>query len=292
MERHEKNEGAMHPSPPAVKRFSLTKYYMDCVTSEGEVVLCYASELTAGSVRLRQSSVLVHSEEGGSLSRQTFFRGALPVFRNGNWLWRCPALGVRGSWSGEAFPAPPVNLYEPEEGRDVTWQCLLPRAEVRLSMGGRNETGVGYVECLTMSLEPWKLPVDSLHWGRFHGEEGEALTWIIWEGAHPLGLLLEGSGCSSSVPPAHASPDGSRISFGEGLHRKVLECSCSKVLRTGDISRTALRYLPSSVRRLLPQSILHLQETKWAGPACLFCGNGVRPGFSIHEVVHFHPPCL
>ncbi len=40
---------------------------------------------------------------------------------------------------------------------------------------------------------------------------------------------------------------------------------------------------------LLPASILHLKETKWAGPATLNRHGEVIPGFSIHEVVNFLP---
>lgn len=272
-----------------MNRFALTKYYMDCVTSSGKVILCYASDLTVGSMRLRQSSLLMHSREGRACSRQTFFRGVLPAAADGGWTWRCPALGVRGVWTGEEAPAPAFTLYEPEEGRNVVWQCLAPRAQACLSVGGRREEGCGYMECLTMTLEPWKLPVDFLYWGRFHGDEGGALTWILWEGDHPLSLLLDGGGRILPSPAMRAAPDGARIEFGGGPAGGSLEFSRESVLRTGDVSRTALRYVPQTVKRMLPPSILHLHETKWAGTARLLGPDGDRSGFSIHEVVHFHP---
>lgn len=279
------------PSLLPVRRFSLTKYYMDCVTSSGKVILCYASDLEFAPLRLRQSSVLVHTEEG-TYARQSFFRGTLPAEGDEGWNWHCPALSVRGRWEGSGPPAPPLTLYEPEAGRNVVWQCLAPRAEVRFFLRGREETGSGYVECLTMTVEPWKLPVDVLHWGRFHGESGEALTWISWEGKHPLSLLLEGGRHVLPAPDLSAAADGSRMAFGSPSSGSCLEFSRATVLRTGDISRTALRYLPGAAKRLLPPSILHLRETKWAGPALFRRGDASLPGFSIHEVVHFHPPCL
>lgn len=271
-----------------VNRFSLTKYYMDCETPAGDVILCYASDLHVGGVQLRQSSVLVHSVDAGSWSRQSFFRGRLPRQGKSGWVWHCPALGVRGQWACHGAPSPAIKLYETETGKNVVWQCLAPRADVCLSLRGRHETGTGYVECLSMSLEPWKLPVDTLHWGRYHGLQGTDLTWIFWEGEHPLSLLLRGSECVSPPGCVCAAADGSAIDLGGG---SLMELSRDRVLRTGDISNTALKYFPGPVKRLLPGSILHLQETKWAGAALLHDGRAPEPGFAIHEIVRFNQPC-
>lgn len=57
-----------------MSRFSLTKYYMDCVTSSGKVILCYASDLAFANMQLRQSSVLVNAPEE-TYARQSFSAG-------------------------------------------------------------------------------------------------------------------------------------------------------------------------------------------------------------------------
>ncbi len=264
--------------------FSLCKYYMDCVTPSGEVMLCYASDLMIGGVHLRQSSILIRAEQ--SRSRQSFLRGTLPREEEEGWVWNCPALGVRGQWMKEMPVVPPVKLYETESGKSVVWQCLALKADACISLKGEAaKKGVGYVECLKMDMEPWELPLMTLHWGRYHGEEGEALAWIVWEGEHPLVLLLEEDRILPLPSQVKAACDGSRLEL-EGL---TLEFSRRDVLRSGDISRTALRYFPRAVRQLLPHSILHLKETKWAGPARLFRTGRELSGFAIHELVHFHP---
>lgn len=264
--------------------FSLTKYYMDCVTDSGEVVLCYASDLRVGGVHLLQSSILVHGEK--SYSRQSFLRGKLPEKEEGGWVWNCPTLGVKGKWQSDAPAASPVKLYETKEGKSVVWQCLALKADVCISLKGEAEKkGVGYVECLNMDLEPWKLPLESLYWGRLHGATVEALAWIVWEGSEPLALLLKGNKVSYISSPVKARHDGTALEL-EGMS---FEFSCRDVLRSGDISGTALRYLPRMVRHLLPDSILHLKETKWAGPARVLNSSGELSGFVIHEVVHFKP---
>ncbi len=266
-------------------KFLLTKYYMDCVTAGEEVALCYASDLTVGGVRLKQSSVLLH--EGGKITenRQSFFRGVLPQAVDSQWVWDCPALNTHGAWAFRNAPAQDICLYESADGKTVFWQCLTPKTEAKLNVKGKTLNGQGYAECLRMSLEPWKMPLNVLHWGRFHPIEGEALTWIIWEGAHPLSLLMLGTQ-SVPTPVPNAARDGSHIDFNNGY---ALEFSRKNVLRTGDIGQTALRRLPDVVKKFLPSSILHLKETKWAGPATLNRHGEIIPGFTIHEVVNFLP---
>ena len=69
-----------------MKKFLLTKYYMDCVTPEGDVILCYASDLALGRIRLAQSSLLINSKEKGTQTRQSFFRGIQPRFIGEEWI--------------------------------------------------------------------------------------------------------------------------------------------------------------------------------------------------------------
>ncbi len=267
-------------------KFLFTKYYMDCVTAGGEAALCYASDLTVGGVRLKQSSVLLHEEGRATENRQSFFRGVLPRAVNSQWVWDCPALNTHGAWMLRNAPAQDITLYEAADGKAVSWQCLTPQTEAQLSIKGKSFCGQGYAERLRMTLEPWKMPLNVLHWGRFHPAGGEALTWIIWEGAHPLSLLMTGTQEMPLTTAPRAAHDGSRIEFNNGY---ALEFSRKNVLRTGDIGQTALRRLPAVVKKLLPSSILNLKETKWAGPATLCRHGEVVPGFAIHEVVNFLP---
>ncbi len=266
-------------------KFLLTKYYMDCVTAEGDVALCYASDLTVGGVKLRQSSVLLHEEGKTTENKQSFVRGVLPRHELFQWVWDCPALNVHGKWSPQCKSGADIALYETDEGKAVNWQCLTPRATAELNIKGKNLKGTGYVECLNMTLEPWKLPMNVLHWGRFHPLKGDSFAWIIWEGAHPLSLLMVGE-LHATFFDMRAARDGSRIDVGDKFS---LIFSRQHVLRTGDIGQTALKKLPAVMKNLLPASILHLKETKWAGPAILRNHREDIPGFAIHEVVNFLP---
>lgn len=260
---------------------------MDCVTEDGTVVLAYASDLTLGSVHVKHSSLLIVDIDGMVVSRQSFIRGMLPEFVRGKWQWRCWPLSIQGSWTPVVPTAAPISLYGSGPWRNVSWQCLAPRAKVWMSTKGWRLEGTGYMECLTMNLEPWSLPLDSLHWGRFHADNGRALTWIVWEGDHPLSIMLE-NGKPISLPGGiKTRPSGERLDFA-GCS---LDLSCERVLRSGDISETVLTRSPMVLRRLLPDSILHLKETKWGGPASLVAPGLGAPenGYAIHEVVRFKP---
>ena len=63
--------------------------------------------------------------------------------------------------------APPIHrrLFESADGI-VDWTCEMPRARTRIG----EVCGDGYAEVLHMTVPPWKLPIDELRWGRFHGQ--------------------------------------------------------------------------------------------------------------------------
>jgi hypothetical protein len=132
---------------------------------------------------------------------------------------------------------------------------------VSLNIAGRPVTGLGYVEVLTLTLPPWRLPIDELRWGRFCAADGGAV-WIEWRGPHPLKLgLLDGA-------PAPFMPE--RLGLRD--HR---------VLRSGRIGETALAMIPRLDR--LPGRVLGLSETKWLSRGAL----AGSEGWAIHEVVRW-----
>jgi hypothetical protein len=132
--------------------------------------------------------------------------------------------------------------------------------------------GLGYVEELVMTVPPWRLPIDSLRWGRFASARS-GLTWIEWRGAHPLRLaLLDGK------PADLASASEEQVDAGGSS----LSLSAAAVLRSGRIARTALSGIPG-LARTFPLGILGLEETKWRSRGTL----GADQGWAIHEVVRW-----
>lgn len=173
--------------------FSLTKTYLDCQTENGETIVCYASLLSLGHLKFRHASWLELLPDGTSKRRQTFIRGAMPEnTEQGNILWQCRSLHAAGTWRPE-HPSLPLQHLHTERGLTTDWHCLQPRSRVSLRLENRHYEGIGYAERLHMTLPPWKLPIDTLHWGRILGEQATPVIqqagWI-YVSIYPVLLLV------------------------------------------------------------------------------------------------------
>ena len=225
----------------------MRKWYLDCVTAGGEPAVLYHARIRWGAFALRYASVL----GGGTTLRST----PEPRVEGDTVVFRAPGLGIDGTWRALA-PAHERLLTD-----GVEWRCVQPRAQVSLRLGGRALSGLGYVEVLTLTRVPWRLPIDELRWGRFCAADTGAV-WIEWRGAHPLKVaLVDGA-------PADFTPERLR------LHG-------DRVLRSGRIGETALAMIPRLDR--LPGRIVGLSETKWLSRGAL----AGSEGWAIHELVRW-----
>ncbi len=160
----------------------------------------------------------------------------------------------------------------------MRWHPVLLAAEVELTLRGQLLSGVGYLERLRIDVAPWRLPIEELRWGRFHGA-GRSIVWIEWRGASPLRLcLVDGV----EVEVGALADEG--FEFADGAR---LELTPRAVLRDGRLGQTVLRerlfrWLP------LPRSIRAMHETKWLASGRFTDRGGVTSaGFAIHEVVRW-----
>lgn len=124
----------------------MRKWYLDCVTAEGESVVLYQAQLRWGALAIRYASAL----GGGTTLRAT----AEPSVDGDTVAWSAPRLGVEGTWRALA-PARRETLFP-----GVEWRCVQPRARVSLLFDGRRLSGLGYVEMLTLTVPPWRLPIE------------------------------------------------------------------------------------------------------------------------------------
>jgi hypothetical protein len=169
-------------------------------------------------------------------------------------------VGIEGSW--QALD-PPVSQTLYDSDGTVEWECCQPRGRAEVRIGHERLRGLGYVERLTMTVPPWRLPIEELHWGRLLTEAG-SLVWIDWRGPRPLQLVFRNG---AEAEPALLA----RLELDRGL-----------VLRDGALGKTALAIVPQ-VGRLFPWRILRVQETKWRSRGVL---DGMS-GWAIHEVVRW-----
>jgi prolipoprotein diacylglyceryltransferase/protein-S-isoprenylcysteine O-methyltransferase Ste14 len=256
-----------------VGAFQLSKWYMDCASDSGEIVIAYAARLKWRAITLHYASLLVH-EPGQKPRVQTTLRAStLPVLAGDVITWTCEALEVSGKWTALSSAAP-ETIYASPDG-DVKWHCHQPRSRAEITIGDRVVRGFGYAEQLELSVEPWHMPIDSLRWGRFVGARS-SLVWIDWRGAHEKKLVLfDGRRIESpEIEERAVSGEGVRLTIDEGA-----------TLRSGKLGKTALELVPGLER--FPMRILAVDEHKWTARGTLEDASGKDEGFVIHEIVRW-----
>jgi hypothetical protein len=268
-------------SPLASAGFQLRKWYLDCVADDGSAVVAYRARLRWGPLRLHYAAVLDAPAAGVPRQFHTLRSDASPHLRDDACSWQCARLGVSGRWMARAAPVRRVLLRTARGG--IEWHCHQPAADARVEIRRRDGTvavlhGTGYVEELSLTLPPWRLPFDTLWWGRFVAPDA-SLVWIRWRGRSNRGLAaVDGT--------VHLRPrvrEGGVAVAGAA----ALRFHDHRPLRDGPLGSTALRGLPALVR-MLPPAFRAARETKQISRAELRRpGHEPVRGWAIHEVVQW-----
>ncbi len=257
------------PSP-----FRLDKWYLDCVSEIGQTFIAYSAELAWRSVGLSYASCLELDGMQTASARTSLGSERLPTLATGEIRWASQGLSCSGCWRPLVPEAVrPIHLYQDDAGA-VLWHCIAPLSEVGISREGAAFGGLGYAEHLSMTLAPWRLPIEELQWGRFLAPD-TYVVWIQWRGSHPLNLVyVNGQRVRSvDVSSSTLSWKGGRLVLSEQV-----------VLRKGPLVNTALAKVPGA-RSLFPRSVLYTDERKWRSRGKLDLDGRTRLGWAIHEVV-------
>lgn len=261
--------------PPTHVGFQLTKWYLDCVSEDGEAVIAYWARAAWRGLAVGYAGLLQRSASGEVASSFTLRPGAEPCQEGDTIRWRCDALGLCGEWRCRVAAAG-RELFRAGAGA-IDWECAAPAAEVEMKLARGTLSGLGYSERLELTIAPWKLPIRELRWGRWIGPTSN-VVWIDWRGEHPLTLILLGG------EQVHGEVLDHEVRIAEGPRLVV---SDNRVLRSGDLGATVLDSIPI-LRSALPEAILHTHEEKWIGRGVLTGADGVtEEGWAIHEVVRF-----
>jgi len=244
---------------------------MDCVTDAGEAVILYFADLRWRGLQTAACSVLESRPGSKPRTRVSLAGFHLSSMTNEIHLEH-QRLQVSGVWRANC---PPVQrtVYEDRSG-SILWNCVQPGSRVTLHLGGRELTGLGYAECLSVTLPPWRLPLRQLRWGRFVSQE-HSLTWIDWQGSHCTSFaVVDGSDIEL------LSVSGSEVATSNA----VLRISEGVSLRSGLLKSTILPEA-NTLKRLFPPTLFNIREQKWKSPGTLFYSGGNSKGWVIHEVV-------
>jgi hypothetical protein len=254
--------------------FLLTKWYLDCVAESGDAVILYAADLRWNALTIHYGSLL--TVVGGKIDSTSSVRGgAGPEIQEGKLTVNIPHLDVEGTWQGLRSPIR-RTIFKSDYG-SVDWHCLQPMSQVEVLFPGTSRlTGRGYAECLTLSVLPWKLPLNELHWGRFLSDQ-DAVVWIDWLGPHQQRLVFH-DGEERQVK----SITESEIVFADSDARLALDRGL--VLREGRLGDTVFPGV-SSLAQLLPRNMLTVNECKWRSRGVMHNVEEERSGWAIHEIV-------
>lgn len=254
--------------------FLLKKWYLDCVAESGDGAIVYVATLLWKGVSLHYANLLTFL--GGKVSSHFSLKtSSEPEHLEDHIRLTLPSPKAEGTWVARQLPVY-RTIFGNKHGL-VEWQCLQPMAEVDLVVDDRVRIrGLGYAECLTISLLPWQLPLTCLHWGRFLSAHN-AVVWIDWQGPVRKRIVVYNGEdrCADTV-------DVSRLDLSDPA--TSLELDRGLVLRHGRLGDTILSKI-SRLGGLLPQNILAVDECKWLSRGTLHSPLGTASGWAIHEVV-------
>ncbi len=252
----------------------LVKWYLDCVSEQGDVFVGYCARLRWRALSFHYSSSLHLHDDGEPEERFSLRRTSTPVSEDALLAWRCPPLQVNGTWNALEAPLE-ATVYDSDLGT-VEWRCLQPLASAEIDTAGRpHMSGLGYAERLTLTVPPWRMPIRELHWGRFLSATG-SLIWIDWRGEHATRIVfLNGAaaGASSLTEAELLLEDGTTLVLDGG-----------KTLRKGPLGGVLSRV--PGLCALAPGRMLDVREHKWRSRGVLRRpGEPPVSGWVIHEVV-------
>jgi len=256
--------------------FLLTKWYLDCVAETGDTVIVYAAHLQWNTLSFQYASTITVLD--GKVGAASSLHGIpLPALNGETLTLRQPGLDIAGTWSA-LRPSIRRTAFRDRDGA-VDWHCVQPMAEVDLLLRKKFRIlGLGYAECLTVSVPPWQMPLAGLNWGRFLSRE-HAVVWIDWQGAQALRSVIH-----NGEEFRQASVTESEISFDEG--RRRIEMDRGLVVRRGLLGDTFPEI--AKLARLVPRSMLSVNECKWRSQAVLHTPESACKGWAIHEVVKWN----
>lgn len=233
----------------------------------------YAAKVTWGPFRLSYGARLTMPSGSPLSQKQSLSFGQLREEQDGV-NWHHDALDVHATWTGGSS-IPSVCVVDQESG-SIEWACLVANSAAQIHANGWAISGTGYVERLTMTIPPWKLPFTQLRWGRYISEDrSDYAVWIALQGE------TERSWVWVNSPLAVAGAVDDKEVRTDDM---VLTLESSNPIRSENVAHSLLGRLVLLVK-FLPRAVWNIEEDKQVGSARLRTANHESRGSSIHEVV-------
>ena len=263
-------------------KFNLLKWYLDCVNDKGEAIIIYAASLKFHGVKVPYNSIIYSTNNQKFIHKSRFRNLSFPKINGNSIIFNDKKYSISGSWKSSANEIH-TRLFNSDNGT-LDWHCLQPRSKSIVIIGKDNKfEGFGYAENLSLTIEPWKIPMTQLRWGRFTSET-DYLVWIeiksnpikkwIWHNGSPI------SNCEISDEKITIKKTGIQLLF---TNRRIIE-SEKKIF---NIAKSLLSLIPR-ISNTITADFLNADETKWLSLGILK-QNGIikSQGWIIHEWVEF-----
>ena len=262
-------------------KFHLSKWFLDFIGEDGESMIFYSAKLKWHGFTVSYTSWLRYDGLTGVVVKSRFHHVQVPQINDNKITWKDEKFGVSGTWESLENMIQ-TRIFETEEGF-LDWKCFQPASKVQLRITDKVIEGRGYAELLTLTVPPWKIPMDELRWGRFASDKNN-MVWIeLREKEKQQWLWLNGKKIEHCIiEDDHISlPDYDRVL---NLDRGVVLESEKKI---SSLVQKLIRYIPG-INKLIPVNFLMADEFKWLSK-CDFQGdnNTYSHGMSIHELVNF-----
>ena len=96
-------------------KFYLKKWFLDCVSEEGEAMIFYAAKLKWHGLVVPYTSWLHHNPVAGTSQRSRFHNIHMPEKNDRSIYWKDSRFQIDGKWDTHVSPIQ-ARLFESDEG--------------------------------------------------------------------------------------------------------------------------------------------------------------------------------
>lgn len=265
--------------------FLLSKWFLDCVTEDGQTLIFYAARLKWRRWEVPYTSWLRYTPGKGVSQLSRLHSIQLPVINGRSICWNDSRFAIEGNWEAAAAPLE-ARLAESGEGF-LDWKCHQPAAVVNLRIKDQVIKGMGYAEQLVLTMDPWKIPMKELRWGRYSSPEDQ-LVWIELRGEEKQQWVWYNG---EKIENASIEDDRIFLPSKDILLKLDRNTVLEAEKKLQQIIRKLTRYLPG-FHKSIPWQFMMADEFKWLSRGILEKdGQAFSNGWAIHEFVNFngHP---
>jgi hypothetical protein len=254
--------------------FLLQKTYLDGIDKEGNCFILYTAKLKIFGIITIPYSSLIFSNAQHKLLESSQIKNTILKLENGEMIFENQYFKIKGIWKYTSTQVK-RTLYR-VQNKALEWNVHHAHTYFKIYFQNKLYEGLGYAETLELPFLPWKLPINTLKWGRFLAENF-SLIWIEWKGEYPQQILYLNGQLTQN---AHISEDKITIPT-ENIE---LYFEQKQIIKQAKLLTIAHKY--KFLKFLFKDKFLESLEVKYKSKSILKQNDIViAEGWSLYEVV-------